>query len=73
MLKKSINSADINPDSRKRKVNLEWLSERRTSLRPGALRSLRLWTFFSTFASFFKIEYATVRLSLLCIDPGLCE
>jgi hypothetical protein len=29
MLKKSINSADINFDSRKRSFNLEWSSERR--------------------------------------------
>jgi hypothetical protein len=73
MLKKSINSANINPDSRKRNFNFEWLSEKRTSPRSGAVRSLRLRTFFRTFASLFKIEYATVRLSRICTDPGFCE
>jgi hypothetical protein len=62
MLKKSINSANINFDARKRNFNLEWFPERRMSPRSAAMRSLRLWTFFSTFASLFQIEYATVRI-----------
>jgi hypothetical protein len=59
MLKKSINSASINSDSRKRSFSREWSSERRMSPRSGAVRSLRLWTFFSTFASLSRIEYTT--------------
>jgi hypothetical protein len=54
MLKKSINSANINLDLRKRNFSLERLSE-------------------NTFASLFKIEHATVRLSRTCTDPGFCE
>jgi hypothetical protein len=60
MLKKSINSANINFDSRKRNFSLGRISEKCMSPLPGALRSLRLWIFFSTSASFFQIEYATV-------------
>jgi len=61
ILKKSINSAIINLDSRKRNFNLEWIFEKRTSPSPRAVRSLRLWTFFSTFTSLFKIVRETVR------------
>jgi hypothetical protein len=62
MLKKSMNSANINLDPRKRNFSLGWISEKCMSPRPGAVRGLRLWTFFSTFVRLPKIEYVTVRL-----------
>jgi hypothetical protein len=61
MQKKSINSANINFDSRKRNFNPGWLPERCMSPRPGAVWCLRLWNFFDTFAALFQIEYATTR------------
>jgi hypothetical protein len=60
MLKKSINSADINFDSRKRNFNRQWLRKAHVTTLWGC-GSLRLWTFFSTFASLFQIEFAAVR------------
>jgi hypothetical protein len=57
MMKKSINSANIDFDSRKRNFSAGWFSESRLLLRPRAVRSLRLWNFFSTFAFLLEIKY----------------
>jgi hypothetical protein len=66
MPKKSINSANISYDSRKRSYKVELLSKKSSSLYAGDVRSLRLWTFFSTFAFLFQSDYAVVRLILSC-------
>ncbi len=50
MLKKSINSAYVNYDSRKRRFNLERHSEKGLITNAAALRFLRLWIFISTSA-----------------------
>jgi hypothetical protein len=53
MPKKPINSATINYSSRNRSFHPELLSEEGISPHVRALRSLRLWTFFSTFVILF--------------------
>jgi hypothetical protein len=64
MLKKSKNSASIQYDSRKRRFSLERYSEKVCRQHARILRSLRLWTFFITFVTLFRAEYATIKLSL---------
>ncbi len=61
MLKKSINSAIIYLIHVNAALVLSYFQRKRISPIAMAVRSLRLWTFFSTFTSCFQIEYAMVR------------
>ncbi len=72
MLKKSINSASVSPDSRKRNVKLECLSCRGLLPHPTAVWSLRLWTFFIIFASLSDYRVAMELLKRLPSGAGIC-
>ncbi len=61
MLKKSINSAIIYPIHVNAALALSYIQRKSISLRAMAVWSLRLWTFFITFAPYFQTEYVMVR------------
>ena len=63
MLKKPINSARFNLSSRKRILNHKCLPKKAARQSPAALRSLRLWIFFSTFTSYYSYFYATGEIT----------
>ncbi len=58
MLKKSINSASIRLSHVTAAAAVSCMQRKSIWLLAMAVRSLRLWTFFSTSASCFQIEYA---------------
>ncbi len=58
MLKKSINSAGIHLSHVNASAAISCIQRKSIWLFATAVRSLRLWTFFSIFASCFQIEYA---------------
>jgi uncharacterized membrane protein len=62
ILKKPVNSANINGKSRTRRLNRGLLSGIGISPHMGALWGLRLWSFFSTFAILFLYLYATLGI-----------